>query len=84
MKIISKLKVLDSILLTISPAYYSCNNHQFIQTLHICGMKKTNPDRDKIFIDIFIKSTIKIPLGIVYNAYKKLIVKVILMIFSAV
>jgi hypothetical protein len=40
-------------------------------------MKKTNPDRDKIFIDIFIKTTIKILLGIVYNAYKKLIVKAI-------
>jgi hypothetical protein len=40
-------------------------------------MKKTNPDRDKIFIDIFIKITIKISLGIVYNAYKKLIVKAI-------
>ena len=31
-------------------------------------MRKINPDRDEIFIDILLKTVNKIPLGMIYNA----------------
>jgi len=30
-------------------------------------MRKINPDRDEIFIDIYLKTVSKIPLGMIYN-----------------
>jgi len=30
-------------------------------------MRKINPDRDEIFIDILLKTVNKIPLGMIYN-----------------